>query len=157
MITKDKMVELKKSKEILDKVGRKIEEVVVKKEVGKGMKKVELVLPEVCDSEVSVEFLQGMVNRMVVSFFKYGEVEKGFGKDGGVDAVESLKLRLLAFEEGNEKKGLKKGNVEMLMDVANFAMIRFMFPGEGEYFEATDSDKSVGRVMKDGEVSDKKN
>jgi hypothetical protein len=52
---------------------------------------------------------------------------------------------------------LLKGNVEMLMDVANFAMIGFMYPREGEYFEGTDSNKSVGRVTKQGIATQRSN
>jgi len=151
MFTKEAKAKLEETKALLDK-GEKI---VV--EMEKKTKQIVLNVSVDAQEEIDVDFLQGMVNRMVVSFFKYGKVEEGYGKDGAMDAIESLKLRLKAFEEGNEAKNLKKGNVEMLMDVANFAMIGFMFPREGEYFEATDSNKSVGRVTKSGHTTERKN
>ena len=56
------------------------------------------------------------------SYYKYG----------------SLKKCLAKFEE--------TGNTEYLCDVANYAMFRFMFPQNGEYFKNTDSDGSAGIV-----------
>ena len=55
---------------------------------------------------------------------------------GNVNAVESLKMCLAKFEE--------TGNLEYLCDVANYAMFRFMFPQQGEYFKHTNSDESAG-------------
>jgi len=151
MFTKEAKAKLEETKALLDK-GEKI---IV--EMEKKTKEIVLKVSVDAEKEIDVDFLQKMVDRMIVSFFKYGKVEEGYGEYGTMDAIESLKLRLKAFEEGNEAKNLKKGNVEMLIDVANFAMIGFMFPREGEYFESTDSDKSVGRVTKSGYTTERKN
>lgn len=89
------------------------------------------------ETEFDKTFVQGMADRMAVGFFKYGRHADSEGM--GVDFLESLKLRLAAYEE--------TGNTEFLMDVANIAMIEFLHPSvEGAYFEATDSDQSPGRV-----------
>lgn len=92
-------------------------------------------------SEISGEFIQGMVNRMAVSFHKYGKVADAY--PGAVDALKSLKQRLDAYAED--------GNTEWLMDAANFAMIEFMHPAHPHaHFAPTDSDASPGRVDLDG-------
>lgn len=88
-------------------------------------------------SEFSVPFLQGMVNRMAVSYHKYGPISQGYPAD--VDAIASLRMRLERYEED--------GNTEWLMDVANFAMIEFMLPRHPEaHYRPTDSRESPGRV-----------
>jgi hypothetical protein len=153
MLTKEAKIKLEIAKKELDGARMKLN----KADKSIDNKEMVISIPNVCGTEISEEFIKGMVNRMIVSFFKYGLVEEGYGKDGSMDAIESLKLRLKAFEEGNEEKGLLKGNVEMLMDVANFAMIGFMYPREGEYFEGTDSNKSVGRVTKQGIATQRSN
>jgi hypothetical protein len=87
-------------------------------------------------SEFSQPFVQGMADRMAVSFCKYGRVAEAY--PSRVDAIASLKLRL--------EKYAKDGNTEWLMDVANFAMIEFMHPRhEKAHFRPTDSKESPGR------------
>lgn len=76
--------------------------------------KIKLAVP----SEVSVKFLQGMADRMGTSFYKYGPVADNARHH--TDTEANLKKRLAKYEE--------TGNTEWLMDVANFAMIEFMFP-----------------------------
>ena len=53
-----------------------------------------------------------------------------------------------SFDE--KRKGLAKfeetQNLEYLCDVANYAMFRYMFPQEGDYFRHTDSAESAGIV-----------
>ena len=87
-------------------------------------------------SEFSAAFVQGMADRMAVSYCKYGEVADAYPQR--VDAVASLKKRLERYEE--------TGNTEWLMDVGNFAMIEFMQPRHPKaHFKATDSKESPGR------------
>lgn len=94
-------------------------------------------------SEFAHSFIQGMLDRMATSFFKYGKLSDAYPHK--VSAIESLHLRL-------EKYRLT-GNKEFLMDVANFAMIEFMHPAHADaHFRATDSNESPGRIWK-GEVS----
>jgi len=88
-----------------------------------------------------MQFVEGMANRMGVSYFKYGLVGEAY--PAKVDALASLEARLQKYRE--------TGNTEWLIDVANFAMIEFMHPGfEFAHFRATDSDESIGRTGKDG-------
>lgn len=89
------------------------------------------------DSEFSIKFVQGMYDRMGVSFYKYGLVAKAYPKR--VDAIESLIKRLDKYEE--------TGNTEFLMDAANFAMIEFMHPSHpNAHYRPTDSTESPGRA-----------
>lgn len=88
-------------------------------------------------SEFSKKFIQGMVNRMGVSFHKYGYIKDGFPEKA--DAVASLEQRLERYKQD--------GNTEWLMDVANFAMIEFMHPSHPEaHYDPQDSDTSPGRI-----------
>lgn len=95
-------------------------------------------------SEFSPEFAQGMLNRMSMSYFKYGLVKDAYPDK--VDAIASLKARL--------EKYVATGNTEFLIDAANFAMIEFMAPRHPHaFFKPTDSRDSPGRVWEDGQSS----
>jgi len=95
-------------------------------------------------SEFSFDFVQGMANRMAVSFFKYGKVEDAYPHR--VDALMSLQQRIDRY--------MATGNTEYLIDAANFAMIEFMHPSHPKaHFSATDSDGSTGRMTVEGDVS----
>lgn len=87
--------------------------------------------------EYSKEFDEKRKSRVMVSFYKYGPARDNFAS-GRVDAIGSLELCLEKFK--------KTGNTEYLLDVANYAMFRYMFPLPGEYFKATDSSESAGTV-----------
>jgi hypothetical protein len=89
------------------------------------------------ERESSEEFHQHMINAMSMSYITYGPVRAAFPEK--VNALDSLMLRLKKYKE--------TGNKEFLVDVANFAMIEFMFPNRPDaYFEATDFKESPGRV-----------
>src|SRR5271156_1489313 len=107
------------------------------------------------DSEFSEQFVQFMANRMAVSFHKYGLVAEAYPSK--VDAIQSLKTRLNLYLDGGTVKGaiIEPGNTEYLVDVANFAMIEFMYPKNPKaFFQATDSSGSPGRVWNSGEVTE---
>ena len=89
------------------------------------------------NNEYSTEFDKLRKSRVEISFYKYGAARDNFGS-GRVDAIGSLELCLEKFK--------KTGNTEYLLDVANYAMFRYMFPLPGEYFKATDSSESAGTV-----------
>ena len=89
------------------------------------------------NNEYSTEFDKLRKSRVEVSYYKYGAARDNFGS-GRVDAIGSLELCLDKFK--------KTGNTEYLLDVANYAMFRYMFPLPGEYFKATDSTESAGTV-----------
>lgn len=98
-------------------------------------------MAELPTTEVSEEFIQGMRNRMLMSFYKYGPVKGGYPHR--VKAIDSLYARLDKYKE--------TGNTEWLIDASNFAMIEFMCPSHSEaHFKATGSEESPGRVTKRG-------
>lgn len=93
------------------------------------------------ESEFSFPFVQGMADRMAMSYFKYGLVRDAYPSK--IDALASLDIRLQKYRE--------TGNTEFLMDAANFAMIEYMHPKiEGAYFKPTDSHESPGRKWAGG-------
>lgn len=91
-------------------------------------------------TEYSVPFIQGMINRMSISFAKYGKVKDAYPEK--VNAIDSMMLRLKKYRE--------TGNTEFLIDVANFAMIEFMHPAHpNAHFRPTDTTESPGRKWHD--------
>lgn len=87
-------------------------------------------------TEFCLRFVQGMADRMAMSFFKYGAVQDAFPSK--IDAVETLKLCLIKYE--------RTGNSEYLMDVANYAMIEFMHPRHKDaHYTPVDAKASAGR------------
>lgn len=88
-------------------------------------------------TDYSQSFDEKRKGLVIQSYFKYGKASRNFAT-GNVDAIGSLKKCLAKFEETQ--------NLEYLCDVANYAMFRYMFPQEGDYFRHTDSDESAGIV-----------
>lgn len=94
-------------------------------------------LEEILGTEFSESFTTLMKNRMIVSYYKYGGVKQTYPELA--DAIACLEQRLDLYK--------KTGNLEHLVDVANFAMIEFMQPRHpGAHFEAKDSSDSPGLV-----------
>lgn len=89
-------------------------------------------------------FLQAMANRMTVSFHKYGSF----------DDVVPTKRRALDQIEQRIQKYIETGNVEWLIDAANYCYMEFTRPClANAHFRATDSDESPGAINIDGSVS----
>jgi len=91
-------------------------------------------LEEIRSMNVDDTFIEKMCNAMVMSAFKYGDVKPMCGKV----AIEKMNKEIEMFMED--------GNTEHMVNVANYAMLRYMFPGEGEAYMGTDSDRSVVRT-----------
>lgn len=91
------------------------------------------------ETEVSIPFLQGMVDRMMVSFHKYGPVAEA----DEIDCYASAWHCMCEYR--------KDGNTERLMDAANYLMMEYS--KNPDAFQATDSEGSVGRVRRTGEIS----
>lgn len=106
-------------------------------------------IENVLGTEFSESFVQGMRDRMVVSFYKYGPIVDGYPHK--VDAVGSLTERLRKYAE--------TGNTEYLIDAANFAMIEFMLPRHPKaFFAGTDDDGSPGRrALRSGTLDKRSN
>jgi hypothetical protein len=93
---------------------------------------------QVLATENSEEFHNRMKAAMEVSFHKYGPVKNAYPHK--VSALRSLSRRLKLYED--------TGNLDYLVDIANFAMIEYMFPahpkahdkptdgGEGRYWHS---------------------
>ena len=79
------------------------------------MNKIEKVL----QTEYSEEFDKLRKNRMFVSYYKYGPIKNNYG-ESLINAIDNLEIRLKKYRE--------TGNTEFLIDIANFAMIEFMYP-----------------------------
>lgn len=102
-----------------------------------------IVAAGVPETEASHEFLQGMVDRMGMSYFRYGAVADAYPHK--VDAIQSMHVRLSKYQQ--------TGNADFLMDAANFLMIEFMRPKHPQaHYRPTDSRESPGRVFH-GEVN----
>jgi hypothetical protein len=78
---------------------------------------------KILQTEYSEHFDTLRKNRMEVSFHKYGPIKENYGNKL-VSAIKNLEARLDLYH--------KTGNIEYLADVANFAMIEFMYPQHPE-------------------------
>lgn len=95
-------------------------------------------------SQYSIPFFQGMVNRMLTSYHKYGHVKTA--RDRGVDFLESSKQRVNKYKQD--------GNTEWLMDAANYLMMEYMHPShDAAHFDA--ESRSPGRILTSGRITDK--
>ena len=90
-----------------------------------------MTLEEIREMNVDNTFIKHMVNAMCMSAFKYGNVKPICGEV----AIDRMNKELKMFMED--------GNTEHMVNIANYAMLRYMFPQEGEHYKGTDSDKSV--------------
>lgn len=85
----------------------------------------------------STEFITLMQNRIEVSHHKYGWMSQTYPELA--QAERQIEERLYKYRE--------IGNTEWLVDIANFAMIEFMYPSHSNaHFRATDSKESPGLV-----------
>ena len=95
------------------------------------------VTDDILKTDYSLQFDEKRKALVVQSHYKYGRAGRNFAT-GNVDAIGSLEKCLAKFKE--------TGNTEYLLDIANYAMFRYMWPQGGEYFKHTDSDESAGIV-----------
>ena len=87
---------------------------------------------DILRTEYSERFDQIRKNTMVMSYFKYGPMKDDYDKFKCMDALGNIEKRIAKYKE--------TGNTEFLADVANFAMIEFMYPSiEGAKYIPTDS------------------
>lgn len=113
-------------------------------------------IQEILETEFRDDFIQGMKDRMVMSFYKYGPVAAAYPDK--VDAIGSLMQRLRLYARGDPAKGIEPGNTEYLMDAANFCMIEFAHPRHAQaHFKGTDDDESPGRIAAATGRADKRN
>lgn len=92
----------------------------------------------ILQTEYSEEFDRIRKNAMVVSFYKYGPVKQNTTLKTE-DVIASLEKRLKKYKE--------TGNTEYLADVANFAMMEYMYPQHlNGHYRPTDGRESPGIV-----------
>lgn len=90
---------------------------------------------EILRRSFSEPFVNKMKNAIETSHYKYGYASLTYPKLA--QAYKCIKERLELYE--------KTHNTEYLVDVANFAMLEFMFPAfEDSVYKPTDSDESPG-------------
>lgn len=86
---------------------------------------------------IDFKFLQRMVNRIIMSHFKYGPAKNQYPHVN--EALPNIYERVKKYEE--------TGNTEWLVDAANFCMLEYMFPSKDDaHFRETDSDESPGVI-----------
>lgn len=89
-------------------------------------------IDDILRTEYSTEFDRIRKNMMVMSYYKYGPLKENYKQEKTLDAIGNLEKRLQKYKE--------TGNTEFLADVANFAMIEFMYPQhEKAHYKATDT------------------
>lgn len=92
---------------------------------------------KILKTEYSFKFDEIRKNMMLMSYYKYGKASINYPKN--IDAIQSLEKRLKQYKE--------TGNTEFLADIANFAMLEYMFPAhKNAYYKPTDSLESCGVV-----------
>lgn len=90
---------------------------------------------EILKRSFSEPFIQKMRNAIETSHYKYGFASLTYPELA--QAYKCIKQRLELYEDTH--------NTEYLVDVANFAMLEFMFPAfKDSKYIPTDSDKSPG-------------
>lgn len=89
-------------------------------------------LQGILNTEYSERFDDIRKKMMIMSYYKYGKLSTNYKNEKCINAIGSLEKRLQAYKE--------TGNTEFLADIANFAMIEFMFPQhEKAHYKPTDS------------------
>lgn len=87
---------------------------------------------DILTTEYSERFDNIRKDMMIMSFYKYGSLKDNYQKYKCMDAIGNIEKRLQKYKE--------TGNTEFLADIANFAMIEFMYPSiEGAKYVPTDN------------------
>ena len=90
---------------------------------------------EILQHDFSESFIDKMKNAIETSYYKYGFAKKTYPELA--QAYKCIQERLSLYE--------KTHNKDYLIDIANFAMLEFMFPAfKDAKYQPTDSDKSPG-------------
>ncbi len=78
---------------------------------------------------------------MVMSYYKYGEMEINYKRGKHLNAIGSLEKRLEAYEF--------EGNTELLCDIGNFAMIEYTYPTRDTNCEIEDEGREVDNNLEE--------
>ncbi len=95
---------------------------------------------KILNTETSEQFLEGMQDRMLMSYHKYGAVKENYKTNPPlIQALPTMHKCVKKYED--------TGNTEYLIDAANYLMIEFMYPQiPNAYFKSTKSEESAGQV-----------
>lgn len=89
-------------------------------------------IEDILKRDYSERFDKIRKDMIVVSHYKYGWMDENYVKFKTMNCIGSLEKRLEKYKE--------TGNTEFLADIANFAMIEFMYPQHpNAHYESTDS------------------
>ncbi len=87
--------------------------------------------------QIDKPFIQGMLDRMVLGYHNYGHMRRKYSRP---DNIKNVRIRLAKY--------LKTGNMEWLMDAANYCMMEFAVPAHVHaHFRSTDSHESPGAIV----------
>lgn len=100
----------------------------------------------ILSKEYSNKFDELRKNRMVVSYHKYGPVKENYGSRL-ISALNNMEKRIEMYKN--------TGNTEYLSDIANFAMIEYMYPQhkEAHFNDLSESPGLLGVTYRDLENS----
>lgn len=100
---------------------------------------------KILETEFDMRFVDLMQAAMSLSFYKYGVLAAGVPEK--TDSLKSLEKRIAKYRE--------TGNVEWLVDVANFAMMEFMHPAHPQaHYKPTDGLETPGIFTHVGSASE---
>jgi len=100
----------------------------------------------VLSAQISEDFIRKMKARMFVGYFRYGESTQ-YKKDHSYKIVDTIQKRIAAYEE--------TGNLEHLIDAANFCMIEYKAPQHPDaHFETVEEEDHTKRlgIVRDAET-----
>lgn len=87
---------------------------------------------QILSTEYSERFDSIRKNMMVMSYYKYGPMEENYKHEKCLNAIGNIEKRLQKYKD--------TGNTEFLADIANFAMIEFMYPQNPKaHYKPTDT------------------
>lgn len=82
-------------------------------------KKFDELMSSKIQEEIDPHFNELRKNMMIMSYYKYGAIRDNYEKHKCMDALGNIQKRLQKYKE--------TGNTEFLADIANFAMIEYMY------------------------------
>lgn len=113
------------------------------------------------DKEYNGEFVQHMLDSTVMSHYKYGSVTdmpsshykrlagleyKAFERDHNLEHMVNIANYSMFRFMMNGRKGAEPEDEQELITIGIEAMKRYNHPGAGEFYQSTDSDKSVTKI-----------
>ena len=102
------------------------------------------------ETEYNKSFWRRMKDSMWVSFEKYGPVRKGFPFKA--DAMKTLRLKMAEYDDLDTG-----GNKDLLVDIANYAMIEYMHPSHPRSHDVQKDGSSGGYMHGGGRATQSNN